>query len=70
MPYHTDLRRVFAALDGRQREFNWLLTDLELNSYPPGLPHVADPEPARWMSGTYFPDAVDLDEHNRARAGL
>jgi hypothetical protein len=51
MPYHTDLRRVFAALGGRQREFNWLLTDLELNVYPPSLPYTTAQTPARWVSG-------------------
>jgi hypothetical protein len=37
MAYPTDLRLVFQAFGGRQRDFNWLLTDLELNRYPPGL---------------------------------
>lgn len=28
MPYYTDLRHVFRAIDGRQLEFNWLISDL------------------------------------------
>lgn len=28
MPFHTDMRRVFEALGGRQTEYNWLITDL------------------------------------------
>lgn len=29
MPYFTDLRLVFRAIGDRQRDFNWLITDLE-----------------------------------------
>ncbi|MCP1182902.1 hypothetical protein [Paenibacillus sp. 1781tsa1] len=29
MPIHTDMRRVFNALDGCQLEYNWLITNLE-----------------------------------------
>lgn len=29
MPYFTDLRLVFRAIGDRQREFNWLITDLD-----------------------------------------
>jgi len=32
MAYHTDLRLVFRAFGGRQREFNWLITDLKSSS--------------------------------------
>ena len=31
MAYFTDLRLVFRAIGDRQREFNWLVTDLECN---------------------------------------
>lgn len=51
MPYHTDLRRVFEALGGRQREFGWLLTDIELNTYPPGLSYLAEQRAALWQGG-------------------
>ena len=37
MAYHTDLRSVFRAFDGRQREFTWLITNVEciaLNDFP------------------------------------
>ena len=29
MPYFTDLRLVFRAIGGRQRDYNWLITDLD-----------------------------------------
>jgi hypothetical protein len=29
MPVHTDIKLIFDALEGRQREFNWLITELE-----------------------------------------
>lgn len=58
MPYHTDLRCVFAAFDGRQREFDWLLSDLELSVYPPGLPD-APGEGARWLDGETLSKIVE-----------
>ena len=32
MPLHTDIKLIFDALEGRQREFNWLITDHETYS--------------------------------------
>ena len=29
MPIHTDIKLIFDALDGRQRDFNWLITSHE-----------------------------------------
>lgn len=29
LPFYTDPKRVFEALGGRQKEFNWLITNLE-----------------------------------------
>lgn len=37
MPFYTDLQVVFEALGGREREFDWLVTDLECNWSPPEL---------------------------------
>lgn len=34
MPYHTDVKHIFDALEGRQREFNWLITERETYSLP------------------------------------
>ena len=34
MEYYTDIRMVFEAFGGKQREYNWLLTNIELNYYP------------------------------------
>lgn len=54
MPYHTDLAVVFRALGDRQREFNWLLTNLECwalghSTLPPALlPSNGGPV---WLSG-------------------
>jgi hypothetical protein len=48
MEFYTDLRLVFQAFGGRQREFNWLITDLECNTYPPGLHWDNRP---LWFSG-------------------
>jgi hypothetical protein len=61
MSYPTDLRLVFEAFGGRQREFNWLLTDLELNRYPPDLTYRRDVRSSdtRWLSGTELSEIVD-----------
>lgn len=34
MPYYTNLKLVFDALEGRQKEFNWLITNMECNYAP------------------------------------
>lgn len=50
MPFHTDLKLVFEALGGRQREFNWLITNLECNHYPdPAIPFYPMSEPL-WLA--------------------
>jgi hypothetical protein len=42
---------VFAALGVRQGEFNWLLSEFELNVNPPGFPAHARPGRILWLSG-------------------
>jgi hypothetical protein len=34
MPIHTDIKLIFDALEGRQRDFNWLITEHECYSWP------------------------------------
>lgn len=50
MLFHTDLALVFRALQGRQKEFNWLLTNVECNLYTPELPFDPEDKP-RWFTG-------------------
>jgi len=60
MAYPTDLRLVFAAFGGRQREFDWLLTDVELNHYPPGLTYRPEGRSdSRWLSGSELSEVVE-----------
>jgi hypothetical protein len=47
MPYQTDVSSVFAAFGGKQNEYNWLITDMELNQYPE---EFIDQEKV-WISG-------------------
>jgi len=54
MKYHTDLAVVFEALGGRQKEYNWLITDLECNHYPPEFP----PGEPKWLTGEELTDLV------------
>jgi hypothetical protein len=34
MPIHTNIKLIFDALEGRQREFNWLITEHECYCWP------------------------------------
>ena len=40
MPWYTDLNTVFEVLGEREREFDWLITEIECNRYPPELQHA------------------------------
>ncbi len=51
MPYFTDLRLLFQALNNRQLEFNWLITDLTCNFYPPELQPALYVPGNLWFSG-------------------
>lgn len=51
MLFYTDLRAVFKAIGGRQVEFNWLLTNLECNFYPPEFQSDLQPDHQIWLSG-------------------
>ena len=59
MAHHTDLRLVFEAWGGREREFNWLLTDHELNPYPRGIARYIDRESAIWLGGPELSEIVN-----------
>lgn len=34
MPFHTDMKVVFKALKDKQKDYNWLLTNIDCNYYP------------------------------------
>lgn len=55
MPWYTDLQVVFQALGGREREFDWLVTELDCNRIPPEL--QGDQE-SRFFDGTQLSDLV------------
>lgn len=59
MLYPTDLRKVFHALGGRQREFVWLLTDLVLGGYQLGQPTLVDPEDVLMLTGDALTELVE-----------
>jgi hypothetical protein len=61
MPYHTDVRMVFHALGGRQKEFNWLVSNLEVNNHPDLFPY--DPHnQVSWLSGQEFSEIVEEND--------
>jgi hypothetical protein len=47
MPFHTDMGLVFESFEGKQNEYNWLISNIELNEYPEEL-FERDP---LWISG-------------------
>ena len=65
MPYHTDLGVVFRALGGAQRDFDWVLTDLEvIGELGPALAPLADLERqgALCLTGDALTAAVEEGE--------
>jgi hypothetical protein len=53
MDFYTNLSWVFRALGEGQLEFDWLLTDLECNSYPDALSIYDERDPRRnelWLN--------------------
>lgn len=61
MSSFTDLRVVFDALGGRQREFNWLLTDLV--HYPEVfVDHHNNARAAFWLSGEELTAIVEATD--------
>lgn len=48
MGFHTDIHLIFQAFQGRQNEFNWLITNLEC--YPEEAFQSLENEPL-WLSG-------------------
>jgi len=51
MLFFTDLRAVFKSFGGRQVEFNWLLTNLECNFYPPEFQSYLQSAHPIWLPG-------------------
>jgi hypothetical protein len=63
MPYFTDLRLLFQAVGGRQRKFNWLITDLAYSRFgdlDKGSPPFRHSGP-HWVTGT---DLTQIVEEN------
>ena len=60
MQYHTSLGVIFDALEGRQNELNWLITDYECNYYP----KLLERRPERiWISGENLTILVEHEQH-------
>ena len=55
MPWYTDLQAVFDVFAGREREFDWLVTDLDCNRLPAELQGDRD---AWWLRGEALSDLV------------
>ncbi len=61
MPYHTDLAMVCRALGGRQKEYDWLITDFECNTHPDQFPYDPQGKP-RWLSGQELTELVEKND--------
>lgn len=55
MPWYTDLQVVFEVFAGREREFDWLVTDLDCNPIPVEL---QEPRAAWWFRGEALSELV------------
>lgn len=55
--YYTDLARVFEAIGGRQKDYNWLITDCVCYPKDPGTAKMLDKEYC-WMSGEELTELV------------
>lgn len=60
MPGHTDIKLIFDALDGRQREFNWLITAHDCFCCPSGK-RVFNEEIV-WLTGDELTDIVTQND--------
>lgn len=63
MDRYTNFSWVFRALGERQREFNWLLTDLECIGFPPDLSYdeIRSKNNKLWFSGDRLTEIVDTN---------
>ena len=61
--YYTNMSRVFHVIRNAQKEYNWLITDLELNG---GYPEAFHDEYLKnsyiWISGEQLTDIVNKNE--------
>lgn len=66
MPYHTDMALVFQSLGGRQKEFNWLITNFEGHALDDNwgtrLPDVAFGEEPKIVSGSVLTEIFEQIE--------
>jgi hypothetical protein len=77
MPFHTDMKAIFHALQGEAEKLNWLISDLECNYWPdkrlankvlfisgPELSSILDKyDDLQFIWGVFsgFPKGVDID---------
>ncbi len=61
MLFYTDMRLVFRAIEGRQQDFNWLITNLEFEGHNVdyGRPPPFSDDPVHWISGETLTRIVD-----------
>jgi hypothetical protein len=55
MQYFTDMRVVFDSLSGKQIDYNWLITNIDLNQYPDESWFDA---PYIWISGKELSELI------------
>jgi hypothetical protein len=61
MGFYTDLQCVLGALNGRELDYDWLITDLESNlSASELLPHATELEPSGRESSSWYLSGQEL----------
>lgn len=57
MQYHTDMRLVFEAIQGRQNQYNWLITNIACNYDPDSRIQYPYPDYV-WLTGEELTEIV------------
>lgn len=58
MPFHTDMGLVLKSFKGKENEYNWLISNFELNQYPEDIFN----RDFIWISGDELSDKLDKND--------
>lgn len=61
--YYTNMSRVFNAIQNAQKDYNWLITDLD--GYPNSLYNDYMNNGYIWITGEHLTEIVNKDEHRQ-----
>ena len=59
--YYTYLKKVFDAIDNKQKDYNWLITDCECYPDNQGIKELLDKEYC-WLSGEELTEVINQED--------